>query len=248
MISSAACSWYPNMRIASGISATDGIGRRNSTVVWVARRRNGTSPMTVPSTTASTVAITSPSAHDVRVRPTLRQNSRSRTWSPSAARVAVAVGKYAGFTIPSVGSNCQVTRKPTMPARPRATLRRVRSRRALRPLRRLGGDAATAGASARAMRVRSGRKAGGRQAEGVDAAGRGIHSLLLPLLLLDQRVVVGLGVDVLELDGEGAQVLDAGVGEVPRERRQGDAGSGLGRDLEVGRDRGAHRILVVGGP
>ena len=33
------------MSTASGIRATEGIGRRNSTVVCVARRRNGTSPM-----------------------------------------------------------------------------------------------------------------------------------------------------------------------------------------------------------
>ena len=31
----------PNSSTASGISATDGIGRRNSTVEFVTRRRNG---------------------------------------------------------------------------------------------------------------------------------------------------------------------------------------------------------------
>ena len=92
------------MRIASGMSATDGIGRRNSTVVCVARRRNGTSPMTVPSTTASTVAIdeadrprrqraadVAPELEVAQLHGQLRERRRS------------PVGKYAGSTMPSVG-------------------------------------------------------------------------------------------------------------------------------------------------
>ena len=69
-----------------------------------------------------------------------------------------------------------------------------------------------------------------------------------PSLLLQQAVVVGLGVDVRELDRQGAEVFDAGVGEVPREGRQRDAGGRLLGDLEVRRDRGADRLLVAGRP
>ncbi len=79
----------PNISTASGMRATDGIGRRNSTIVWVARRRKGTSPTTVPRTTAAIVAIVRPIAQDVMVPPSRRQNARSTSCSNSRASTSV---------------------------------------------------------------------------------------------------------------------------------------------------------------
>ena len=93
MMTSAARICRPNISTASGISATDGTGRRNSTVVWVARRRNGTIPTTVPSATAASVATVRPIAHDVMVSRTRRQNARSRTSSANRPNTSVGYGR-----------------------------------------------------------------------------------------------------------------------------------------------------------
>ena len=61
------------MRIASGISATDGIGRRNSMIGRSPRYTNWFEPMSIPSGIAITAAMPSPSAQPWSVCPTAVQ-------------------------------------------------------------------------------------------------------------------------------------------------------------------------------
>ena len=76
MSSSFEPSWTPNSSTASGMRATDGIGRRNSMVEAVKRRRNVDEPTTRPMTTAATVEIVRPIAQPFRVSPVAAQKLR----------------------------------------------------------------------------------------------------------------------------------------------------------------------------
>ena len=87
------------MRIASGMRATEGIGRRNSTVVWVARRRNGTRPIEGPERggrgrwrCASPMRPRRHGAADVAP-----ESQVARAAWPSCASVSVAVGRKLGI-------------------------------------------------------------------------------------------------------------------------------------------------------
>jgi hypothetical protein len=67
----------PTSTTTSGISATDGIGRRNSIVDAVSARSTGTAPMTTPTATPASTAIASPITHVRRVWPSAVQNRLS---------------------------------------------------------------------------------------------------------------------------------------------------------------------------
>ena len=77
------------------MSATDGMGRRNSIVLWVARRRNVLLPMTSPRTIAATAAISSPRNQARTVCQTASQKPAEPCCSPSYSRTALAGGRRA---------------------------------------------------------------------------------------------------------------------------------------------------------
>lgn len=83
----------PYSRTARGISATEGIGRRNSIVEAVASRRYGTTETTSPTATLATTAAVSPSAQPVRVSPSAVQKAPSPASRPSAAAIRLVGGK-----------------------------------------------------------------------------------------------------------------------------------------------------------
>jgi hypothetical protein len=62
------------------MSATDGIGRRNSTVEAVTARSNGTLPISTPTATPATIATARPSAQPRRVCASATQQSAVRSW------------------------------------------------------------------------------------------------------------------------------------------------------------------------
>src|SRR5687768_11154903 len=64
----------PTTRMTSGINATDGIGRRNSTVARVATRSGATLPSNRPVGTATAVATLRAIAHASTVAITSRRN------------------------------------------------------------------------------------------------------------------------------------------------------------------------------
>ena len=65
----------PNSSTASGISATEGIGRKNSIVEWVSVRSTCELPMAMPITTPAITDMTSPIAQASSVSPSAVQNS-----------------------------------------------------------------------------------------------------------------------------------------------------------------------------
>ncbi|MFB9071626.1 hypothetical protein ACFFX0_10595 [Citricoccus parietis] len=83
----------PNRRITAGMSATDGIGRRNSTIERVYLSTRGNVPRRKPSPTPTTVATTSPIAHVRMVLTTYVQKRPVVICSPSSDRTALNGGK-----------------------------------------------------------------------------------------------------------------------------------------------------------
>ncbi|WP_354003097.1 hypothetical protein [Microbacterium elymi] len=159
----------PNSSTASGMSATDGIGRRNSTVEWVARRRNGESPMTTPSTQASTTAMRRPSAQASMVSPTATQKSARAAICTSWGMTSVGGGRYLPLTSPLRAAISQIARKARMPARPSSVcFGRIRRRRdrawATATVRVMvsSGAAAVMGSSLRTRRAGWGTPGAGR--------------------------------------------------------------------------------------
>jgi hypothetical protein len=69
----------PTTRLTSRMSATEGTGRRNSTMARVANRTPGRLPRMSPSGTAITVASSSPRAHAATVAPRSARNRPSVT-------------------------------------------------------------------------------------------------------------------------------------------------------------------------
>ena len=108
----------PNSSTANGINATDGIGRRNSTVEFVTFRRKLDEPMMKPSTTASTTAINRPSSHASMVSPTANQKAVSPKSSNSIAMTSDAGGKNRASTIPTRGTSSHTSRNAKIPASP----------------------------------------------------------------------------------------------------------------------------------
>ncbi|GAP47627.1 short-chain dehydrogenase/reductase SDR [Streptomyces azureus] len=83
----------PYTSTASGISATDGMGRRNSIVEAVAARRYGTTEISTPATIPAQDAIARPSAQPVSVSPSAVQKAKSAISSASASAMRLVGGK-----------------------------------------------------------------------------------------------------------------------------------------------------------
>src|SRR5680860_223090 len=109
----------PKMSTAIGMRATEGIVRRNSIVVWVARRRNRLEPMIRPTMIAATVAMSRPSAQLVMVSATSFQNAASVTYWPSRTSTSLAGGRYRSLTRPRRGAASQIRKNMTIPPMPR---------------------------------------------------------------------------------------------------------------------------------
>src|ERR1043166_4354138 len=82
----------PYSTTTSGISATDGIGRRNSTVEAVTARSTGRLPITTPATTPATTAMTRPSAQVRNVSIRACQKSGRVACSASATAIGLVGG------------------------------------------------------------------------------------------------------------------------------------------------------------
>src|SRR5512132_393155 len=124
----------PNSSTASGIRATEGMGRRNSMVEAVAARRAGTLPISRPSPTPAATATATrwpspPGCHPALSRTTAagarRPGRRRSGWS--GAGTARAPGRPAAPPPPAPGSR---------PARPRPATTAASGR----PSREQGGD------------------------------------------------------------------------------------------------------------
>ena len=79
--------------MASGMSATDGIGRRNSTIALNAERTSGMLPNTMPTGTAMATAMTSAIAHASTDSTTSREKPRSLNSSTSRAPMTDGGGR-----------------------------------------------------------------------------------------------------------------------------------------------------------
>src|SRR5690606_20132440 len=113
----------PTRMIASGISATDGIGRRNSMIDRVTARTSGMLPSSSPSGTAMTIESPSAMAH----ASTVATRSSRNIWSPSSwtnrSSTVLAGGTYSWATAPERLNSSQITRRTTPPATPLTVLR-----------------------------------------------------------------------------------------------------------------------------
>ncbi|MFC7612693.1 hypothetical protein ACFQV2_02600 [Actinokineospora soli] len=74
----------PKVMAASGMSATDGIGRRNSTRVMAALRTDATLPSSSPAGTATAIATHTA----ISVASTVATTARRNSVSPSSAAIA----------------------------------------------------------------------------------------------------------------------------------------------------------------
>src|SRR5262245_36953810 len=102
--------------MASGIRATDGIGRMNSTTMLNAERTSGMLPKMMPTGTASPMAMASDIAHAITDWVTSREKPRSLDSSTNRAPMTVGGGRYAGFTKPERATSSQIASTPTVPA------------------------------------------------------------------------------------------------------------------------------------
>ncbi len=102
-------------RATSGISATDGIGRRNSTTERVAASMIGTLPSSRPSGTAITAARPSPMAQASALVRACAWNRASRSSVAARPRISVAGGRNAGSAIPVLLSSSMSAAKPRAP-------------------------------------------------------------------------------------------------------------------------------------
>src|SRR5829696_8634427 len=108
----------PNSSTASGIRATEGIGRRNSMVEAVTARRAGTLPISSPSPTPPATARAKPMAQPCRVWPRAAQNEGWPSSSARAAAIRLVGGRYRPGTSPTRGATSPSARKPASPASP----------------------------------------------------------------------------------------------------------------------------------
>src|SRR5215218_469122 len=230
----------PNSSTARGISATEGIGRRNSMVEAVAARRAGTLPISSPSPTPPATATARPMAQPSRVSPRATQNEGSPSSSARAAAIRLVGGRYRSGTSPARGATSPSTRKPASPASP--------SQRGDRP-------------DLTASRRQQGGQVGllGDQAVLDGQGGQGLHRLAVDLgrplgqgQLPDHRLVdlgvagedlagpVGMGACVGERLshglGELADQVGVFFGEILGDEKQGDGEVGGGFDV-VGGDQ-----------
>ena len=83
----------PYITTTSGISATDGIGRRNSIVEAVIMRTIGMLPMMRPRTMPAMIAMDSPIAQPRRVSPSADQKSDRCASSASLPKISDRGGR-----------------------------------------------------------------------------------------------------------------------------------------------------------
>src|SRR5215216_2866910 len=100
----------PRVRKSSGISAADGIGRRNSIGTRNDLSANWLDPRRIPIGTASSVAIERPSAHPRTVSPNAVQKLRVCIIDQSSLNVVVIAGRSCSEIRPARTTNCQSTR------------------------------------------------------------------------------------------------------------------------------------------
>src|SRR5215470_6807982 len=101
------------------MSATEGMGRRNSTMARVAARTPGRLPSTTPAGTATATAMASPSAQAPMVAATSARN-RPLTASPAArASTVEASGSTARLMTSARPSTSAASRNTTTPPTPR---------------------------------------------------------------------------------------------------------------------------------
>ena len=101
--------------MASGIRATDGIGRMNSTTMLNAERTSGRLPKMMPTGTAITMAMASDIAHAITDCVTSREKPRSLNSSTSRWPMTLGGGRYAGFTKPERPTSSHRASTPTVP-------------------------------------------------------------------------------------------------------------------------------------
>ena len=116
--SSLLSSSVPKSRTASGMSATDGMGRRNSMVEAVNSRVNRELPIRMPRTMPATAAIARPSAQPCRVSRTAVQKVGWPTRSASDDPISDDVGKYSRGRTPIRGRISKSATRASSPIRP----------------------------------------------------------------------------------------------------------------------------------
>jgi hypothetical protein len=86
-------SWKPNSSTASGMSATEGTGRRNSIVEAVYRRSTSMLPSSRPREIPATSAMDNPIPHPSKVSVIASQNPGVCTSATIAVTIALSGGK-----------------------------------------------------------------------------------------------------------------------------------------------------------
>src|SRR5699024_4099576 len=107
----------PKINTANGIKATEGTGRKNSTVEFVNFRKKLDEPTIKPSTAADTTAMTIPINQARMVSQTATQTTASPNFSIRSAMAVVAGGKNRASTMPSIGNNSQTPQHSTIPTK-----------------------------------------------------------------------------------------------------------------------------------
>ena len=102
------------------MSATEGMGRRNSTKARVAARTPGRLPSTTPAGTATATAMASPSAQAPIVAATSARNCGLAASPAARASTVEASGSTAGLMTPARPSASAASRKTRTPQTPRA--------------------------------------------------------------------------------------------------------------------------------
>src|SRR5215203_2547343 len=115
----------PSVRNSTGISAADGIGRRNSIGTRNARAAKSLVPSTIPIGTASAVATARPSAHPRTVWKNAVQKASVCMKSQSFENVVLAAGRSVSEISPLFDRSSQIRSEATIePMETRATARR----------------------------------------------------------------------------------------------------------------------------
>ncbi len=111
--------------VTKGRSATEGMGRRNSTMGRAASSARGRVPSSTPSGTAIRIAVSSPIAQTVRVPQRSVRKSASATSPPAAASTVETGGSSTGSIRPERPASSAAMRRTATPAAPRTTRRSI---------------------------------------------------------------------------------------------------------------------------
>ena len=116
----------PKRSTANGISATEGMGRKNSIVDLVNRSRKLLIPIAIPKTVPATQAINSPMSHEVIVCRTASQNTGFPNSMTSCCKTFDIGGKNSLSKMLARETNSQMSAKPTTPIRPKLSFEYLR--------------------------------------------------------------------------------------------------------------------------